>query len=86
MGYARIGVRIHSFINTCNARYPLLGAPCAHKYVLKDLAPLQNDCLRAITAAYKATPIRDLEIEVGFSPLEIHLESIQAVLGLRRLM
>jgi hypothetical protein len=40
--------------------------------------PLQNNCLRAISGAYRATPIRNLEVEVGVPPLGIHLDSIQA--------
>jgi hypothetical protein len=40
--------------------------------------PLQNNCLRAISGAYKATPIRNLEVEVGVPPLGIHLDSLQA--------
>jgi hypothetical protein len=39
--------------------------------------PLQNNCLRAISRAYRATPIRNLEVEVGVPPLGIHLASIQ---------
>ncbi len=39
---------------------------------------LQNKCLRAICGAYKATPIRNLEVEVGVPPLGIHLDSLQA--------
>jgi hypothetical protein len=40
--------------------------------------PLQNNCLRAISGAYRATPIRNLEVEVGVPLLGIHLDSIQA--------
>ncbi len=40
--------------------------------------PLQNNCLRAISGAYRATPIRNLEVEVGVPPLGIHLDRIQA--------
>jgi hypothetical protein len=40
--------------------------------------PLQYNCLRAISGAYRATPIRNLEVEVGVPPLGIHLDSIQA--------
>jgi hypothetical protein len=45
--------------------------------------PLQNNCLRAISTAYKATHIRKLEVEVGVPPLGIHLDSIQAQLRVR---
>jgi hypothetical protein len=40
--------------------------------------PLQNNCLRAISVAYRAIPIRNLEVEVGVSPLKIHLDGIEA--------
>ncbi len=40
--------------------------------------PQQNNCLRAISRAYRATPIRNWESEVGVPPLGIHLESLQA--------
>jgi hypothetical protein len=40
--------------------------------------PLQNNCLRVISGAYRATPIRNSEIEVGVPPLRIHLDSLQA--------
>jgi hypothetical protein len=58
--------------------YSTLGTPYACKYVLKDLMLLQNNCLRAISGAYRATPIRKLEVEVGVLPLGIQLDSIQA--------
>ncbi len=60
-----------------------LGTPFARKYILKDLKPLQNNCLRATYGAYRATPIRNLEVEVGVPPLGIHLDSIQARLRVR---
>ncbi len=37
---------------------------------------LQNNCLRAISKAYRATPIRNLEVGVGDLLLGIHLRSI----------
>jgi hypothetical protein len=40
--------------------------------------PLQNNCLRAISGAYRATPIRNLAVEVGVPPLGINLDSLQA--------
>ncbi len=52
--------------------------PYTCKYLFKDLMPLPNNCLRAISGAYRATPIRNLEVEVGVPPLGIHLDSIQA--------
>ncbi len=55
----------------------------ARKYVIKELSPLQNNCLRAISGAYKARPIRNLEVEVGVPPLAIHLDSLQAQFRVR---
>ncbi len=58
------------------AWYSSLGTPYARKYILKDLMPLQNNCLRVISGAYRATPIRNLEVEVGVPSLEIYLDSL----------
>jgi hypothetical protein len=60
--------------NTSTAWYSLLGTPYACKYVLKELEPLQNNCLRAISEAYRATIIKNLEDEVEFPLLGIHLK------------
>jgi hypothetical protein len=65
------------------ARYSPLGTPYACKYVLKDLMQLQNNRLRAISWAYKATPIRNLEDEVEVPLLQFHLDSIQAQFRVR---
>jgi hypothetical protein len=54
------------------------GTPFARKWLLRELSPLQNSCLRAISGAFRATPIRNLEVEVGVPPLGIHLDSLQA--------
>ncbi len=40
--------------------------------------PLQNSCLRTISRPYRATPIRNLEVEVEVPLLGIHLDSLQA--------
>ncbi len=40
--------------------------------------PLQNNCHRTISRAYRATPIINLEVAVEVPPLEIHLDSLQA--------
>jgi hypothetical protein len=40
--------------------------------------PLQNNCLRAISGAYRATPIQNLESEVGVPPIGICLGSVRA--------
>ncbi len=59
------------------------GTPFARKWPLKKLSPLQNSCLRAISGAFRATPIRNLEAEVGVPPLGIYLDSLQARFRLR---
>jgi hypothetical protein len=55
-----------------------IGPPLARKWLLTELSPLQNSCLRAISGAYKATPIWNLEAEVEVPPLGIHLDGFQA--------
>jgi hypothetical protein len=62
------------------AWYSLLGTTFARKYFFKDLMSLQNNCLKAISGAYTATPIRNLAAEAGVPPLGIYLDSIQAQL------
>jgi hypothetical protein len=44
---------------------------------------LQNNCLWAISGAYRAIPIKNLEVEVGVPLLGIHLDSIQAQFRVR---
>jgi hypothetical protein len=58
--------------------YSPLETPYAHRYILKDLMPLQNNCLRVISGTNRATPIQNMEVEVGVPPLGINLDSIQA--------
>jgi hypothetical protein len=48
-----------------------------------ELSPLWNSCLRAISRAYKATPIQNLEAEVEVPPLAIDLDSLQGQFWLR---
>ena len=38
------------------------------------LQPIQNKCLRVVAGAYKATPIRALEIETYIPPLDLYLD------------
>jgi hypothetical protein len=54
------------------------GTPFARKWLLKELSPLQNSCLRAISGALRATPIRNWEVEVGVPLLGNHLDSLKA--------
>jgi hypothetical protein len=53
-----------------------LGTPYARKYVVKDRMVLQYMCLRAVSSAYEATPIRNLEVEVRVPLLGSHLDSL----------
>lgn len=39
------------------------------------LKPRQNDCLRSITGAYKATPISTMEAETNVCPLDLYLDN-----------
>jgi hypothetical protein len=44
---------------------------------------MQNYCLRAISGAYRATHIKNLEAEAGVPPLGTYLDSIQAQFRVR---
>ncbi len=52
--------------------------PYACKYIFKGLMPLQNNCLGAISEAYRAIPIKKLEVGVRVPPLGIYLDSLKA--------
>jgi hypothetical protein len=56
------------------------GAPAWHqggadgpKGLARKLTPSQNDCLRIVAGAYKATPSRHLEVETATPPLDLYL-------------
>jgi hypothetical protein len=57
--------------------------PYACKYILEDLTPLLNNCIRAIHGAYSATPISNMEVKVGILWLGIHLDRILAQFSVR---
>ena len=42
------------------------------------LSVMQNNCLRIITGAFKATPIPVLEAETYIAPIDVHLDTLQA--------
>ena len=42
------------------------------------LSVIQNNCLRAIAGAFKATPISVLEVETFIAPIDTHLDMLQA--------
>jgi Reverse transcriptase (RNA-dependent DNA polymerase)/Endonuclease-reverse transcriptase len=45
----------------------------APKGIARHLAATQSQCLRVVTGAYKATPIRHLETEAAIPPIDIYL-------------
>lgn len=45
------------------------------KGVAAKLERIQNKCLRVVAGAYRATPIRSLEIETFTPPIDLHLDS-----------
>ena len=42
------------------------------------LSVMQNNCLRTITGAFKATPIPVLDAETYIAPVDVHLDTLQA--------
>jgi hypothetical protein len=46
--------------------------------LVQSLAPIQNQCLRVVTGAYRATPILSLEVESHVPPLDLHLTKLSA--------
>ena len=54
----------------------------SEKHVDK-LAVIQNDCLRTVLGAYRATPVQVLEAEADVSSIRIQLD--KALLGLKAL-
>lgn len=51
--------------------------------IARDMAKAQNRCLRIITGAYKATPIRLLETEAYVPPIDIWMDVRAATFGRR---
>jgi hypothetical protein len=47
------------------------------------LAPIQNRCLRSITGAFRATPVRSLEVEAYVAPLDLYMDKLQAAFRAR---
>ena len=52
------------------------GTSEATKGHAKALAVIQNDCLRTIHGAYKATPVPVLEAEAAIAPMELQLDRL----------
>ena len=44
----------------------------------RKLSVMQNNCLRTIAGAFKATPIPVLEAETYIAPIDVHLDTLQA--------
>jgi hypothetical protein len=43
------------------------------KGIARNLASTQSQCLRVVSGAYKATPVRFLEVETAIPPLDLYL-------------
>ncbi len=52
------------------------GTSEATKSHIKRLAIIQNDCLRTVLGAFKATPVPVLEAEAAIAPIEIQLDRL----------
>jgi hypothetical protein len=75
---------IHPILTKAStAWHSLVSTPFAQKWLLKELSPPYNSCLRAISGAHKATPMCNLEAEVGVLLLGIHLDCLQAQFRVR---
>ena len=48
------------------------------KWLENNLGKIQNNCLRKVTGAYKATPIKELEKEAHIMPLPLHMQKLKA--------
>ena len=53
------------------------------KRVCTKMAVTQNKCLRIVSGAYRATPIKALEVETAVPPIQLHLDRLQAMARLR---
>ena len=71
-----------SEVTVINLIQPVTFSPVME--VLRPLETIQNRCLRAISGAYRATPIQLLESETGIPPLRSHLNIPQAQYQLRK--
>jgi hypothetical protein len=57
--------------------------PIFRNGVGEELQKIENCCLRTISGAYKAAPVRSLQAEVGVAPLSLHKDGRQARFRLR---
>src|SRR6266480_1667345 len=58
-------------------------APEKPQGIAKKLGRIQNRCLRTVAGAYKATPIKALEVETHTPPIHIYLDRLVAGACLR---
>jgi hypothetical protein len=67
----------------CPAWWALLHTPFHCKGLGDKLQRVKNCCLRTVSGAYKATPVRSLQAEVSVPPLPLHMDGRQARFRLR---
>jgi hypothetical protein len=75
---------VHPAITTgCPAWWAPPSTPFFRKEVGEELQKIKNCCLRTVSGAYKATPVRSLQAEVGVASSSLHLDGRQARSRLR---
>jgi hypothetical protein len=57
--------------------------PFFRKGMGDELQKVENQCLRAVSGAFKATPVQSLQAEGGLPPLPLHMDGRQAQFQLR---
>ncbi len=67
----------------CPAWWAPPSTPFFQKGVGEELQKVENRCRRTVSGAYKATPVRSLQAEVGVAPLPLHMDGRQARFRLR---
>ncbi len=67
----------------CPAWWAPPSTPFFQKGVGEELQKIESRCLRTVSWAYKATPVRSLQAEVGVAPLSLHIDGRQARFRLR---
>jgi hypothetical protein len=67
----------------CPAWWALQSTPFFRKGMGEELQKIENCCLSTVSGAYKATPVRSLQAEVGIPPLPLHMDGRHACFRLR---
>ncbi len=62
----------------CHAWWAPPDRPFFRKGMGDELQKVESQCLRAVSGAFKATPVRSLQAEVGIAPLPLHIDGRQA--------